>query len=168
MNKANKNEEKMKATLIFDLDETVIDSAHRTPNDAEGNLDLPAYIAKHNRKNVFKDKHLPLARIFKQAKKAGYKIVILTARDMAKFDYDYLNFHGLNADLILSRNIADKNHYGMNDGDYKAKFILDYNLQNGIMFDDNKNVKKALRKLGMPVLCAHKLNKKLGDLKCFT
>jgi FMN phosphatase YigB (HAD superfamily) len=149
-------------TLIFDLDETIIDSAHRTPNDADGNLDLPAYIAKHNRKNVFKDKHLPLARIFKQAKKANYKIVILTARDMAKFDYDYLNFHGLNADLILSRNIADKNHYSMNDGDYKAKFILDYNLQNGLMFDDNKNVKKALRKLGMTVLCAHKLNKRLA------
>jgi FMN phosphatase YigB (HAD superfamily) len=152
----------MKATLIFDLDETVIDSSHRTPNDAEGNLDLQAYIAKHTRKNVFKDKHLPLAKVMKNAKKAGHKVVILTARDMAKYDYDYLNFHGLHADLILSRNIADEKHYKMNDGDYKAKFILDNALQHGIMIDDNKNVKKALRKLGMVCLCAHKLNKRLA------
>ena len=162
MNKANKNGKNKMQTLIFDLDETVINSLHRTPNDAEGNLDLVAYKAKHNRKNVFKDSHLPLARIMKQAKKIGYKVVILTARDMAKFDYDYLNFHSLNADLILSRNIATAEHYKMNDGDYKAKFIIDNNLQNGIMIDDNKNVKKALRKLGMVVLCAHKLNKRLG------
>ena len=162
METANKNGKNKMLTLIFDLDETVINSLHRTPNDAEGNLDLVAYKAKHNRKNVFKDSHLPLARFFKQAKKSGYKIVILTARDMAKFDYDYLNFHGLNADLILSRNIASETHYKMNDGDYKAKFILDNNLQNGIMIDDNKNVKKALRKLGMVVLCAHKLNARLG------
>jgi FMN phosphatase YigB (HAD superfamily) len=161
MNKAN-GDFKM---LIFDLDETVIDSAHRTPNDAEGNLDLPAYIANHTRENVFKDKHLPLARILKQAKKRGIKTVILTARDMAKFDYDYLNFHGLNADLILSRDKASKEHYSLSDGEYKAKYILDYNLQNGIMIDDNKNVKKALRELGMVCLCAHKLNKRLAKIK---
>ena len=162
METTNKNGKNKMLTIIFDLDETVIDSAHRTPNDSEGNLDLPAYIANHNRKNVFKDKHLPLARFLKQAKKSDYKIVILTARDMAKFDYDYLNFHGLNADLILSRNIATAEHYKMNNGDYKTKFIIDNNLQNAIMIDDNKNVKKALRKLGMVVLCAHKLNKRLG------
>lgn len=151
----------MKATLIWDLDETIIDSSHRTPNDADGNLDLQAYIAKHTRKNVFLDKHLPLARIFKQAKKAGYKTVILTARDMAKCDYDYLNFHGLNADLILSRNIASAAHYKLSDAEYKAKFILDNNLQHGVMIDDNKHVKKALRKIGMICLCSHKLNKRL-------
>ena len=32
----------MKATLIFDLDETVINSSHRTPNDSEGaNVIIP-------------------------------------------------------------------------------------------------------------------------------
>ena len=150
------------ATIIFDLDETVLDSKHRTPNDAEGNLDLTAYRANHTRGNVFKDSHLPLARIMKQVKKAGHRVVILTARDMKKFDYDYLNFHGLHADLILSRNIVDKDHYNLSDGDYKAKFIIDNALHNAIMVDDNRNVKKKLRRLGMVCLCAHKLNRRLN------
>ena len=152
----------MKTTLIFDLDETVIDSKHRTPNNPDGTIRLEAYRAGHFRKNVFKDKLLPLARTMRKAKKAGYRVVILTARDMAKFDYDYLNFHGLHADLILSRNIADTNHYALNDGDYKALFIKMYGLQNSIMIDDSPRVKTALRALGMPVLCAHKLNARLA------
>lgn len=153
---------KTKTTLIFDLDETVINSLHRTPNNPDGTLNLDAYRAKHNRKNVFKDSLLPLARVMRKAKKAGYHIVILTARDMAKFDYDYLKFHKLDADLILSRNIADKAHYNFSDGDYKAHFIKMHNLEHGIMIDDSPKVKTALRAIGMPVLCAHKLNARLA------
>ena len=152
----------MKPTLIFDLDETVIDSRHRTPNNPDGTLNLPAYIANHSHKNVFRDKLLPLARVMRNAKKSGYKIVILTARDMKKCDYHYLNFHGLHADLILSRDIASREHYNMNDGDYKAHYIKMHNLNHAVMIDDSPKVKTALRKIGMPVLCAHKLNKRLA------
>lgn len=153
----------MKTTLIFDLDETVIDSKHRTPNNPDGTLNLPAYMAGHFHKNVFRDKLLPLARTMRNAKKAGYSIVILTARDMKRCDYHYLNFHGLHADLILSRDKATAEHYNMNDGAYKAKFIIDNGLQHGVMIDDSPKVKTALRALGMPVLCAHKLNARLAD-----
>ena len=152
----------MKTPLIFDLDETVINSKHRTPNNPDGTLNLAAYRANHNRKNVFKDSLLPIVRLMKKAKKAGYEIVIFTARDMAKFDYHYLNFHGLHADLILSRDKAGLEHYNFNDGDYKAHFIKMHNLQHGIMIDDSPKVKTALRAIGMTVLCAHKLNARLA------
>lgn len=158
----NKETKTMKPTLIFDLDETVINSLHRTPNNPDGTLNLDAYRAKHSRKNVFKDKLLPLARVMRTAKKQGYHIVILTARDMAKFDYDYLKFHRLDADLILSRDKADKAHYNFSDGDYKAHYINLHNLHHGIMIDDSPKVKTALRAIGMPVLCAHKLNARLA------
>lgn len=152
----------MKPTLIFDLDETVIDSAHRTPNNPDGTLNLDAYRAMHSRKNVFKDKLLPLARVMRKAKKMGYPVVILTARDMANFDYDFLRFHNLDADLILSRDKATPAHYNFSDGDYKAEFIRLYNLHNAIMIDDSAKVKTSLRALGMPVLCARKLNARLA------
>ena len=118
--------------FIFDLDETVIDSAHRTPNNPDGTLNLEGYKASHTRKNVFKDKLLPLARIMRKAKKDGHCVIILTARDMAKFDYDYLAFHDLKADLILSRDKADPIHYSMNDGEYKTRWI-DLALGNDII-----------------------------------
>lgn len=152
----------MKPTLIFDLDETVIDSRHRTPNNPDGTLNLDAYRLGHYHKNVFRDKLLPLARVMRQAKKQGYRVVILTARDMKKCDYHYLNFHNLQADLILSRDKADQAHYNMGDGDYKAHFIRLHNLHNAVMVDDSPKVKTALRGLGMPVLCAHKLNARLA------
>ena len=150
------------ATMIFDLDETVIDSAHRTPNNPDGTLNLEAYKAKHNRKNVFKDKHLPLAKVMKQAKRDGHFVVILTARDMAKFDYDYLDFHGLESNLILSRDKATKEHYALGDGEYKAKWIELSGIKDALMFDDSKAVKKVLRKMGIKVICAHKANKRLN------
>lgn len=153
---------KTKTPLIFDLDETVINSKHRTPNNPDGTLNLQAYRANHNRKNVFKDSLLPIARLMKKAKIAGYKIVILTARDMAKYDYDYLKFHKLEADLILSRDKAGIDHYNFNDGDYKKHFIEMHNLKHGLMIDDSAKVKTALRGIGMPVLCAHKLNARLS------
>lgn len=153
--------------LVFDLDETVINSAHRSPNKPDGSLDLAAYIAKHTRKNVFLDKLLPLARSLKKAVQAGRKVVILTARDMSKADYDYLFFHGLvnfNT-LILSRDKASKKHYKMRDGEYKLYWLkkaglLDKKL---IIFDDAKPVKKVLRGAGLVVLCPHKINKKLAQ-----
>ncbi len=150
-------------TLIWDLDETILDSSHRTPNNADGTLNLDAYIAKHNRKNVFKDKHLNLIRVFRHFKKLGYYTVICTARRMAKFDYDYLNFHNIHADLILSRENTTKEHHGLNDGLYKLKHLLDAKIdfKTAIMFDDSSLVKSTLREAGLTVLCAHKINERL-------
>ena len=34
----------MKRVVIFDLDETVVDSAHRTPNNPDGTLNLSRYL----------------------------------------------------------------------------------------------------------------------------
>lgn len=150
--------------LIFDLDETVIDSRHRTPNNPDGSLNLPAYIEKHTRENVFKDKLLPLANTLKKAVQSGKSVVILTAREMSKADYDYLYFHGLaNLDtLILSRDKASKKHYKMKDGDYKLHWLKKAGIigKISVMFDDAKHVKQVLRRAGIVVICAHKANKK--------
>ena len=158
----------MRYVAIFDLDETVINSQHRTPNNSDGTLNLDAYISKHTAENVAKDTLLPIAKIMQAAEKAGAYIVVLTARDMAQFDYDFLNMHGLRAHKIMSRDtVKSKKHYQASDGEYKEKWIKPFlNLRQFknkpvVMFDDAAPVKSKLRKL-FPVLCAKKLNRKLA------
>lgn len=159
-------------TLIFDLDETVIDSSHRTPNFPDGTLNLKAYIASHTPENVAKDKLLPLARTMRRAILAGYKVAILTARDMQECDYEYLSQNGIAPRHIYSRDNyrVTAKHYKMRDGEYKAHWygLLPRSLVVGkhvIMFDDSKPVKTAMRAIGITCLCAHKVNRKLYQLE---
>lgn len=151
-------------TLIFDLDETVIDSTHRTPYFENGDLDLTSYKAMQTRKNIFRDKLLPLAKTMKKEYKNGKNIIILTARQMTKSDYDFLNFHNLQSHMILSRNDITNEHFNLTDSDYKLRHlkIANIDVKTAIMYDDNKKVKSLLRKNGLTVQCAIKINKKLA------
>jgi hypothetical protein len=153
-------------TILFDLDETVINSSHRTPNYPDGTLNLDAYIALHTPENVFKDTLLPLARTMQACIKAGYTVGILTARDMHEADYEYLKLNDIAPALIFSRDrCKTKEHYAMRDGPYKVEWVrcMSDELKRGhiVMFDDAKPVKAALRAIGVTCLCAHKVNKKL-------
>lgn len=153
-------------TLIFDLDETVINSSHRTPNNPDGTLNLQAYMALHTPANVYKDTLLPLARTMAAAIKQGYKVAILTARDMADCDYDYLDRHGIIPRHIYSRDkCKTKAHYKMSDGQYKQHWFAHMpktlTQRHCIMFDDSKPVKAAMRAIGVTCLCAHKVNARL-------
>jgi hypothetical protein len=155
-----------KITLIFDLDETVINSLHRTPNFPDGTLNLAAYIANHTPENVAKDTLLPLAATMQRAIAEGYTVVILTARDMHACDYEFLREKKISPDFIFSRDqCKSKSHYAMRDGAYKAYwfYLMPKHLTRNhcIMFDDAKPVKQAMRKLGVTCLCAHKVNKKI-------
>lgn len=149
--------------VIFDLDETVIDSRHRTPNNPDGTLNLAGYQANHTPENVAKDTLLPIARLMQQAYASGAYVIVLTARDMKDCDYQYLSDYGLKYHKIMSRDQASPNHYKMKDGEYKKRWIVPFlNLRQFknaavVMFDDAKPVKSTLRKF-FPVLCAHKIN----------
>ena len=80
-----------KQIAIFDLDGTVIDSAHRTPNKADGTLDLTRYFELRTRESIFKDTLLPLADRMKEMYDSGeWHIVICTAREMDQDDFDFL------------------------------------------------------------------------------
>lgn len=165
------NQMQYKSIAIFDLDETVIDSKHRTPNNPDGTLNLAAYIENHTPENVAKDKLLPLAKTFKAlASRPDVYVIICTARDMKDCDYQFLKNNGLHANMILSRDKASKAHYAMKDGDYKTAWLTRVlNLKQfknlpAVMWDDAKPVKSAIRKLGIPVICAHKANKYLHNI----
>lgn len=157
----------MKNVIIFDLDETIINSKHRTPNNPDGTLNLAGYIEKHTKDNVEKDTLLPLVNIIRDRFNNGDYIIILTARDMSFWDYKYLYDNNIPYHCIMSRDqCKTEKHYKMRDGEYKQKWIKSFlNLKQFqgkpvIMFDDAKPVKSVLRKI-FPVLCAIKINLKL-------
>ena len=158
----------MKKIFIFDLDETVIDSAHRTPNNPDGTLNLPAYMERHTPENVARDTLLPLARVMQRLKWAGAEIWILTARDMLPCDYEFLQRHNITATKIMSRDRAKPKHYACKDGDYKRRWIQPLlNLRqfakaHFIVFDDAAPVLSVMRKLGLTALNARKINERLA------
>jgi hypothetical protein len=155
--------------FIFDLDETVINSTHRTPNNPDGTLNLAAYIEKHTPENVALDTLLPLANVMRDLIARGEKVWILTARDMAQCDYDFLIAHGLTAAKIMSRDrCRSAKHYKSGDGEYKRKWLAPLrNLKqfvkaHFIMFDDSAPVLRTMRQMGIVCINAHKANARLA------
>ena len=152
---------------IFDLDQTVIDSSHRNPNNPDGTINLEKYFKMRNRTNIFRDKLLPLAKIFKQLKKddSNY-LIIATARNIDHDDVDFLRANGLDANIILSRKWIIEST--VPDADLKARKLNSlFNLKQfknvpKFMFDDAPKVISKMRKLGIVTLNAIKVNEKLA------
>lgn len=156
----------MKRIVVFDLDETVIDSKHRTPNRPDGTLDLQKYFEMKNRESIFEDSLLPLASVFKALDRTENYIVICTARAMNQDDYDFLEHHGFHAHAIMCRpEDGSENH--IKDPVLKARKISRLrNLRQfrGLpifMFDDAKPVIAAMRRMGVHCLNAIAVNERL-------
>ena len=119
-----------------------------------------------NNNKIFKDKLLPLAKIFKQVKRDGNYVVIATARNMDHDDIDFLKANGLVADKILSRRWVVEND--VPDAQLKARKLQQlFNLKqfqnaNKIMFEDSQPVITKMRQMGIVTLNAIKVNKKLS------
>ncbi len=157
-----------KSVIVFDLDETLIDSRHRTPRNPDGTVNLAYYMANATRENIFKDTLYPLANEAKRIYAQGeHYVIFCTARHMHAADYDYLAHHGLKAHRILSRDKAKPGHYSMRDADYKRTWIYprlklrQFAALHWIMFEDEKKVISAMRAIGVKCLNAVKLNERL-------
>jgi len=95
-------------TVMFDLDHTVIDSAHRTRYLANGKIDLAHWRANCTREKIFQDTLLPLANTWRKMQlRKDCRIIVCTARVMSKADIEYLAEHGLAYDALLSRPEGD-------------------------------------------------------------
>lgn len=157
----------MKSIVIFDLDETVVDSAHRTPNNPDGTLNLPLYLQLKTRENTLRDGLLPLADLWRSLDLSEVYVVVCTARTWADFDQEFLDMHGLRAHKIIARfTEADKT---LRDSDLKRKKLSKlFNLRQfrdlpKVMFDDAKPVISEMRKIGIACLNSHKVNRKLAS-----
>jgi hypothetical protein len=157
----------MNTYKIWDLDGTVIDSSHRYSTLANGDIDLPKWIADNTRANIEQDKLLPLARLMRSNYRMGDIVIICTARVLGTWDKVYLADHGIKAQFILSRAIGD------NRGDAEMKrqklFALFADLQipfarwtrNATLYDDNLGVLDMAKKLGIRTRNAVQLNEEM-------
>lgn len=157
----------MKRVVIFDLDETIIDSKHRTPNRPDGTLDLDRYFELKNRDSIMRDTLLPLAAFFKALDRSENYVVICTARAMNQDDYDFLTLHGLHAHKILCRPLdGSENH--IRDGQLKRRKIQrlrnlrQFRGKPFTMFDDATPVIREMRQIGVTCLNAVKVNERLA------
>ena len=155
----------MKNVIIFDLDGTVIDSDHRTPNKPDGTLDLQGYFSKRSRENIFKDTLLPLASEMRRLYAEGNYIIVSTSRNVDKDDFDFMKVHGLKFHQFFSREKSD------NRGDAQLKVgrlkkflnLKQFRGKVHIMFDDAIPVITAMRKSGITCLNSTAINRRLNN-----
>ena len=155
----------MKRVVIFDLDETVVDSAHRTPNNPDGTLNLSRYLELKTRENTMQDGLLPLAEFWKSLDLSDTYVIVSTAPTWADFDQEFLDNHGLRAHKIIARFTPAQSK--MRDAELKRKglsklFALrQFRNLPKYMFDDAKPVIAEMRRMGLVCLNSHKVNRRL-------
>jgi FMN phosphatase YigB (HAD superfamily) len=127
-----------KEVAIFDLDGTIIDSSHRTPNNLDGTLNLERYRSLKTRENIFKDTLLPLADKMRRMYDSGkYHIVICTAREISQDDLDFLEHHDIKFHEMFNRSNVRKSHHGrLPDPQYKTKQLKKYKSTAYEFYDD--------------------------------
>ena len=74
---------------IYDLDGTIIDSSHRARHDQNGKLDLDHWKENNTKENIFQDELLPMFWQLVADYKNGDYIILCTAREMGKWDYEF-------------------------------------------------------------------------------
>ena len=154
---------------IWDLDGTVIDSSHRYSTLANGDIDLPKWIADNTRANIEQDKLLPLARLMRSNYRQGDIVIFCTARVLGVWDHVFLADHGIKAQFILSRALGDNR----GDAEMKRQKLLalfaDLKIpfarwtRNATFYDDNQGVLNMAEKLGIRTRNAVQLNLKLTN-----
>ena len=145
---------------IYDLDGTVICSAHRRLADSQGNIDLDAWRANSTPEKIAQDSLLPLAQDMKNCLALGLPVAICTARVLGDADRAYLRKHGLEAPIILSR---DGDGDTRPDAQLKREKLLGLgvDLRGVTLYDDNQSVLAMARELGINALDATAINEAL-------
>ena len=165
----------MKKLFLFDLDNTVVDSSHRTPILDNVDLDLKSYIEMQNKEFIYKDKPLPLMSIMLRLILSGEEVGIVTARKMTKYDYSFLKRFKIKTNIILSRDKIHKIkrnqsleslktiYYG-SDHEYKRLWfrflkekypLSEYRIY---MFDDKDKILTVAKEEGLIAKCAVSIN----------
>ena len=136
--------------VIYDLDGTIIDSSHRIRLQENGSLDLAHWKQNSTNEQIFKDDLLPLYCQLVSDYKQGNYVVLCTAREMGKWDYEYLHQMGIYYDKIISR---PKGNTTVDHILKKSQLRYFWNLKpfqkiHKTFYDDNENNLSAINELG--------------------
>ena len=148
---------------IYDLDNTIIDSEHRQLSNADGSINLEEWFKNCTKEKIKKDTLLPLYNKLVEQYKEGNTIILCTARNMGKYDYEYLYENNIWHDKIISRpNDCTTKDYILKAQQLKYLFNLkQYTKIQKEFYDDNTDNLKALSDLGARVFNAIELNEEM-------
>lgn len=145
--------------FIYDLDGTIIDSSHRATHDALGNIDLPAWRQKNTKEHILNDSLMPLYWKLRADYKNGDMIILCTAREIGKWDEEFIHSHNIYFDKIISRPKGDPTTDSILKANQLAYLyrLKPYAKYEKVFYDDNLNNLKAIAKLGeeynQPTFC---------------
>ena len=126
---------------IYDLDGTIIDSSHRATHDENGNIDLENWKAKSTKDFIFQDSLMPLYSQLQKDYKNGNMVILCTARELGKWDLEYIHMHNIYYDRVISRPIGNmEKDYKLKKNQLRYLFSLpQYKDKEKIFYDDNSN-----------------------------
>jgi len=154
--------------VIFDLDGTVICSAHRYTALSDGGIDLPAWIRDTTRENCFKDSLLPAIRTMRNDYKAGCTIIVCTSRVLAEWDYEFFMENNIPFHVMLDRPLgcdlpcADLKEFQLRLYAHQQKMSWAKFCQTSMFFEDSETVLNRMDEIGIPTIDANDWNKQLN------
>lgn len=141
--------------FIFDLDGTVIDSAHRRAALPNGDIDLDHWRENSTPEMIARDTLLPLADGWRSIDRRHHQIAVMTARVTSSADIKFLADHGLHYDFFYSR----PEYSVLADADLKSIMLRQLKRDSGrswkylenycILWDDNESVRDRLTDHGI-------------------
>lgn len=145
---------------IFDLDGTVICSKHRHATLPCGALDLEHWVANSTAEKIMRDSLLPLVNEMRARYAKGEKIIICTARVMARADYRFLLINNVPFDWVISRPKGCTKPDALHKEERLQKLFarLGVNPGRAEMWDDNDSVLTMAKRIGIKTHDAKKLN----------
>jgi len=149
---------------IYDLDGTIIDSSHRAKYDDNGKLDLDHWRENNTKENIFKDDLLPMYWQLVADYKNGDIIILCTARELNKWDWEYIHSMGIYYDYVKSRPIGET----MSDWKLKRNLLNPFfNLKPfqklaKYFYDDNENNLAQLSNMGAIICNAKQWNNRFS------
>jgi len=151
---------------IYDLDGTIIDSSHRAKYE-NGKLDLDHWKENCTKENILADDLLPLYWQLVYDYKNGDIVVLNTARELGKWDWEYIHSMGIYYDYVISRPIGNTT---ADDVLKKAQCRQFFNLKQWKklpkwFYDDNSKNLFALKQLGAIIVNARVWNSHLSNTK---
>ena len=146
---------------IYDLDGTIIDSSHRATHDEFGQIDLNGWKEKSTKDFIFQDSLLPLYTQLVADYKNGDMIIICTAREFSKWDWEFLHFHNIYFDRVISRPTGNiTTDWKLKQNQLRYLFTLpQYRDKQKIFYDDNGANLFALADLGATIVDAKRVNR---------
>ena len=146
---------------IYDLDGTIINSSHRATHDEFGQIDLNGWKEKSTKDFIFQDTLLPLYTQLVADYKNGDMIIICTAREFGKWDWEFLHFHNIYFDRVISRPTGNiTTDWKLKQNQLRYLFTLpQYRDKQKIFYYDNGSNLFALADLGATIVDAKRVNR---------